>query len=110
MEELLMSFLGSFLSGGSDKKDSAPPEPQATAADTGSHVNNLISTFGNTSLNTPPAAGTQQSSSDKSFSDSFTSAFKERQKVNAMSPAMQQAYSQSKQADQLASLFSSWGL
>ena len=50
MQALLLSLLASFLTGGSDTKQSAPPEPQATAADTGSHVNNLISTFGNNSL------------------------------------------------------------
>ena len=45
MNALLMSLLGSFLTGGSDTKQSAPPEPQATAANTGSHVSNLINTL-----------------------------------------------------------------
>lgn len=110
MEELLMSFLGSFLTGGSDTKQSAPTEPQATAANTGSHVSNLINTFGGQSMATPPTAGNQPAQQPSSFADSFQKSFQERQKVMTMSPAMQEAYGQSKQADQLSKLFSSWGL
>ena len=71
MEELLMSFLGSFLTGGSDTKQSAPPEPQATAVNTGSHVSNLINTFGGQSMATPPTAGNQPVQQPSSFADSF---------------------------------------
>ena len=105
-----MSFLGSFLTGGSDTKQSAPPEPQATAANTGSHVSNLINTFGGQSMATPPAAGNQPVQKPSSFADSFQKSFQERQKVMNMSPAMQEAYGKSKQADQLSKLVSSWGL
>ena len=110
MQALLLSLLASFLTGGSDTKQSAPPEPQATAADTGSHVSNLINTFGGQSMATPPAAGNQPVQQPSSFADSFQKSFQERQKVMTMSPAMQEAYAKNKQTEQLSKMFSSWGL
>lgn len=110
MNALLMSLLGSFLTRGSDTKQPAPPEPQATAANTGAHISNLINTFGVQSMATPPAAGNQPVQQPSSFADSFQKSFQERQKVMTMSPAMQEAYANNKQTEQLSKLFSSWGL